>query len=82
MVRRRRRNTKPIKIGWHEVINIAPAGPPNGAQLTMKLYCGECDFYFERIYHMAQLAQGFPHETCENCGAVNYVPYTISGRNA
>lgn len=79
--RERRKRVKPIRIGHNEVYLVIPAGPPNGSILAMNLTCGECKFKFEGRYSMAQLEQGFPHETCPNCNTVNYVPYTISGRN-
>lgn len=77
----RKREVKPIRIHSNEVREVIPAGPPNGSILIMSLVCGECRFKFEGRYSLAQLAQGFPHETCPECDTINYVPYTISGRN-
>lgn len=71
----------PIRVHHNEVILVVPAGPPNGTVLVMALQCGACKFAFEGRYSMAQLSQGFPHETCPECSRENYVPYTISGRN-
>lgn len=76
-----KRNVVPIRIFSNDVHEVIPAGPPNGTVLAMNLVCGNCKFKFEGRYSMAQLAQGFPHETCPECSTVNYVPYTISGRN-
>lgn len=76
-----KKQEKPIRIFSNEVFLTIPAGPPNGTILAMNLVCGNCKFRFERRYSMAQLSIGFPHETCPNCQTVNYVPYTISGRN-
>lgn len=76
-----KKRVKPIRIGQHEVFNVAPGGGANGALLSMTLTCGNCAFQFRRTYSMAELSLGFPHETCENCSTVNYVPYSISGRN-
>lgn len=76
-----KRRVIPIKIGHYEVLQVIPVGPPNGSVLVFNLECGNCRFKFEGRYPLAQLAQGFPQETCANCDTVNYVPYTISGRN-
>ena len=78
---RRIKHTKPIRIGYHEVRQVIPAGPPNGSILVMNLVCGECKFKLEGRFSMAELNEGFPHVTCPNCDTVNYVPYSISGRN-
>lgn len=77
------KRVKPIRIGYNEVREVIPAGPPNGTVLVMNLICGnpECKFKFVGRYHMAQLSDGFPHETCPNCQTVNYVPYDLSGRS-
>lgn len=74
------REPKPIRAAAHEVYNVAPGGS-NGATLSINVMCGECRFEWGISAHMAALSQGFPIETCPNCSTVNYIPYSISGRN-
>lgn len=78
---RKKERVPPTRVHSNEVYQVIPQGPPNGTILAMNLVCGKCKFKFEGRYSMSELSIGFPHETCPNCATVNYVPYTISGRN-
>lgn len=72
---------KPIRCKYNEVVGSFPGSGANGSLTEIYIECGNCGFGFTNIYTMAELSVGFPHEVCENCSTLNYVPYTISGRN-
>ncbi|MCA1800191.1 MAG: hypothetical protein LC650_02760 [Actinobacteria bacterium] len=77
-----KKKTIPIRCASNEVFKVAPPAGVNGAVVSINIECGSCHYMFPRSYTMAQLTLGaFPRETCPNCGVVNYVPYTASGRN-
>ena len=71
----------PIRVAYNEVEKVTQSSGANGSVLKMALRCGACNFLFSRSYSLAQLAEGYPHEECPNCKQMNFVPYTISGRN-